>query len=91
MKKKEKRKEFPQPIFGYALGKVNYCLMLSGYLIVIVGFLLMLGPTSGEQYFEPDIFSVQRIGVAPVTILIGFLIILIGIIFGNKNIHKTNT
>ena len=48
MKNKKKRKDFPQPETGYALGRANYGLILLGYLIVIVGFVLMLGPASGE-------------------------------------------
>ncbi len=56
-----------------AFDKVNFILLAIGMAIVIIGFLLMTGPTSSETSFEPDIFSVRRIKVAPVVCLFGFL------------------
>lgn len=57
----------------FAFDKVNFILLAIGMAIVIVGFLLMTGPSSSETVFEPDIFSVRRIKVAPVVCLLGFL------------------
>ena len=57
----------------FAFDKVNFILLAIGMAIVIIGFLLMTGPTSSETSFEPDIFSVRRIKVAPVVCLFGFL------------------
>ena len=48
----------------FAFDKVNFILLAIGMAIVIIGFLLMTGPTSSETVFEPDIFSVRRIKVA---------------------------
>ena len=45
----------------FAFDKVNFILLAIGMAIVIIGFLLMTGPTSSETSFEPDIFSVRRI------------------------------
>ena len=56
----------------FAFDKVNFILLAIGMAIVIIGFLLMTGPTSSETVFEPDIFSVRRIKVAPVVCLFGF-------------------
>lgn len=56
----------------FAFDKVNFILLAIGMGIVIIGFLLMTGPTSSETVFEPDIFSVRRIKVAPVVCLFGF-------------------
>ena len=53
----------------FAFDKVNFILLAIGMAIVIIGFLLMTGPTSSETLFEPDIFSVRRIKVAPVVCL----------------------
>ena len=58
----------------FAFDKVNFILLAIGMAIVIIGFLLMTGPTSSETVFEPDIFSVRRIKVAPVVCLFGFYI-----------------
>ena len=56
-----------------AFDKVNFILLAVGMLIVVIGFVLMAGPGSNETHFEPSIFSVRRIKVAPVVCLIGFL------------------
>ena len=57
----------------FAFDKVNFILLAVGMAIVIIGFLLMTGPSSSETIFEPDIFSARRIKVAPVVCLLGFL------------------
>ncbi len=57
----------------FAFDKVNFILLAIGMAVVIIGFLLMTGPSSSETVFEPDIFSVRRIKVAPVVCLLGFL------------------
>ena len=48
--------------------------------VIIVGFLLMTGPSSTEGYFEPDIFSVRRIKVAPAVCFFGFIFMIYGIV-----------
>lgn len=57
----------------FAFDKMNFILLAIGMTVVIIGFLLMAGPSSSEAAFEPDIFSVRRIKVAPVVCLVGFL------------------
>ena len=57
----------------FAFDKVNFILLAIGMAIVIIGFLLMAGPSSSETAFEPDIFSVRRIKIAPAVCLLGFL------------------
>lgn len=57
----------------FAFDKMNFILLAIGMVVVIIGFLLMAGPSSSEAAFEPDIFSVRRIKVAPVVCLVGFL------------------
>jgi hypothetical protein len=48
--------------------------------IVVVGFLLMAGTGSSDTAFEPDIFSVRRIKVAPVVCLLGFVSMIYAVI-----------
>ena len=48
--------------------------------IVVLGFLLMVGPNSSETAFEPDIFSVRRIKVAPVVCLFGFVMMIYAVV-----------
>ena len=58
---------------NFAFDKMNYMLLAAGMVVVIIGFLLMTGPSSSATTYEPDIFSVRRIKVAPVVCLLGFV------------------
>lgn len=57
----------------FAFDRVNFILLAVGIAVVIVGFLLMSGPGSTEQEFNPDIFSARRVKVAPAVCLFGYL------------------
>lgn len=70
---------------NFAFGKTNFILLAIGMIIVIIGFILMSGSGSTETTFNPDIFSVRRIKVAPVMCLFGFLFIIYGILHKPKN------
>ena len=59
----------------FAFGKENYMWMLIGIACIFVGFLLMSGGGSKDPHvFNPDIFSFRRITLAPIVVLIGFLV-----------------
>jgi hypothetical protein len=65
---------------GVVFGKLNYILMISGLLALIIGFALMSGGGSENPAdFNPEIFSFRRITLAPLVVLAGFLAIGIGI------------
>ncbi len=68
-----------------AFGKKNYILLGIGMAIIILGFILMSGPGSTETHFEPDIFSVRRIKVAPVVCFFGFVFMIYGILCKPKS------
>ncbi len=58
---------------NFALGKENYKLLAIGFVIVIIGFFLMSGGGSADEYsFSEDIYSFRRITLAPILILAGF-------------------
>ena len=46
----------------------------------VFGFILMTGPSSTETVFEPDIFSVRRIKVAPVVCFLGFIFMIYAVL-----------
>ena len=69
----------------FAFDKTNFILLAVGMAIIILGFLLMTGPGSTEGYFEPDIFSVRRIKVAPAICLFGLVFMIYGILKKPKN------
>ena len=68
----------------FAFDKTNFIMLGVGMAIIIIGFLLMTGPGSTEGYFEPDIFSVRRIKVAPLVCLFGFVFMIYGILKKSK-------
>lgn len=59
----------------FALGKENYKLLVIGFLIIIVGFILMIGGKSDDPnvFNAEEIFSFRRITLAPIVVLFGFL------------------
>lgn len=69
---KESHSEFP-------LGKRNFFWMGVSAAMIIIGFLLMLGSGSTEE-FNPDIFSVRRIVVGPTLAFLGFVAMGVSII-----------
>lgn len=64
----------------FAFDKTNFILLAVGMCVVILGFILMTGPGSTETTFEPDIFSVRRIKVAPVVCFFGFIFMIYAIL-----------
>ena len=62
-----------------AFTKKNYILLAIGMVIIIAGLILMSGSGSTEETFNPDIFSVRRIKVAPAVCFAGFIFIIYGI------------
>lgn len=68
----------------FAFTKTNYILTAVGMAIIIIGLILMTGSNCTSEYFEPDIFSVRRIKVAPIVTLIGFITIIAAIVYRPK-------
>lgn len=64
----------------FAFDKVNFVWLAVGMAVVIIGFLLMTGPSSTPTHFEADIFSVRRIKVAPLVCLLGFVSIIYAVL-----------
>jgi fumarate reductase subunit D len=59
---------------NFALGRENYKLLAIGFVIIVVGFLLMLGGKSDDpNEFSDKIFSFRRITLAPLLVLAGFI------------------
>lgn len=57
----------------YALPKKNLMLLAIGFLVIIIGFCLMVGGGSKDGVtFNPEIFSTRRTVVGPMIVLFGF-------------------
>ncbi len=63
------------------LVRANFILMAVSALLIIIGFLLMLGSGSDGKEFNPDIFSTRRIVVGPTIAFIGFVAMGVSIIY----------
>ncbi len=68
--------------FTFLFGKKNYMFMALGVVVILIGFLLMMGPDANTRpdgnfdpnYWNEDIFSWRRIRLAPFVVLLGFAI-----------------
>jgi len=59
---------------NFALGRENYKLLAIGFVIIIIGFLLMLGGKSEDpNVFNEKIFQLQEETLAPIVVLAGFI------------------
>lgn len=58
----------------FMFNKENYLLMIAGVVVVVIGFLLMLGKNNTDPTVFPaeDIYSFRRITLAPLVVMIGF-------------------
>lgn len=64
--------------------KCNYILIAVSVLLIIFGFILMTGPGSTDEAFQPDIFSTRRIVIAPAVCFIGFVSMIFAIMYKPK-------
>jgi uncharacterized membrane protein HdeD (DUF308 family) len=65
--------------------KKNYYLLLAGILCIALGYVLMIGGGSDDpNVFNPAIFNFQRITLAPIFCLIGFVTIIVSIMWRPK-------
>jgi hypothetical protein len=65
--------------------KKNYYILLAGIVLIALGYILMIGGGSKDpNEFNPEIFSFQRITLAPMICLIGFVTIIVAIMWRPK-------
>ena len=65
---------------NFAFSKTNFVLIGISALVVVIGFLMMIGAGSTPTQFDPDIFSGLRTKVAPVVCFIGFVSMIYAIV-----------
>jgi uncharacterized membrane protein len=77
---------------NFVFGKENFIILSVSILLVIIGFWLMSGAkTTEETGFDPAIFNAQRIVIAPIVTMIGFILVVWAILKKPKdkaNIEK---
>lgn len=58
----------------YALTKENYKLLAIGFAVIVLGFILMAGGGSADEYgFSEEVYSFRRTTLAPLIALAGFV------------------
>ena len=71
----EKQKGSATGLSEFAFGKQNYKLLLIGLVLILVGFLLMIGGGSDDpNVFSDKIFNFRRLTLAPILILAGYVV-----------------
>ncbi len=68
----------------FAFDRTNFILLAVSMVVIIIGFILMSGSPSTEEFYNPDIFSVRRIKVAPVVCLVGFVMMIYAVLHSPK-------
>jgi uncharacterized membrane protein len=79
--------------FDFPVKKDNLRIILIGLAINVLGYLLMIGGGSDNpnEFNEAELFSTIRITVAPILIVAGFVVIILGIMRKPKPTAETKT
>jgi hypothetical protein len=85
MEVKKEQRSTDNPKFGFKAA--NYRLLIIGLAVNVIGFILMIGGASDDpnKFDANELFSAQRITVAPICIVAGYVIILFSIMKRPKN------
>ena len=72
---KSNHKDTKKPIEGtdFLFSKKKYFILICSILFLALGFVLMSGGGASGSEFNPDIFSTRRIIIAPLIIIIAFI------------------
>ena len=72
---------------GFSFGKENYKILIIGIVVLVIGYMLMIGGGSKDpNVFNGDeLFSFRRITLSPLVILAGFVVILFAIMKKSKD------
>lgn len=83
IKKDNKNQE--EQKFDFVFAKTNYILMIVGLVVLGLGYILLCGGGSDNpDTFNPAMFNNQRLVVAPILIVVGFVVEIIAIMFNTK-------
>lgn len=71
-----------------AFSKTNFIMIAVGMAVVVIGFLLMISTPTTEEHFSEDMFSTRCITVAPVMSFLGFIFMIVGVIYSPSERKK---
>lgn len=76
---------------SYGFTKANFIIIVTSLIAIILGYFLMSGGKSSDGVsFDPTVFSTLRIKVAPVVLTLGYVGILIGVLWRSKKGNTEN-
>ncbi|MBR1799205.1 MAG: DUF3098 domain-containing protein [Bacteroidales bacterium] len=85
MEKKEQQKPKNEQ-FTLVFGKINYLLMVVGLVILILGYIMLSGGGSDDpNVFNPAMFDARRLVLAPILIVVGFVVEILAIMYKKKD------
>ena len=74
---------------GFAIPKRNVLYIIAGFVVMLLGYLLMSGGGSDDpNVFNEEMFSFRRIVLAPVVIIIGMIVEIWAIMYVGKQKKK---
>jgi hypothetical protein len=78
---KEKQAAPSQPkqtaaVTPFIFDRTNYLIMISGVVVIVLGFILMSGGKTSDPNIFPkeELYSFRRITLAPIVVMLGFAI-----------------
>lgn len=75
MAAKDSQKQVVEEGGQFAFNKNNYILVIAGLALIGIGFLLMIGGGSDDpNEFSESLFDFQRLTLAPILILAGYIV-----------------
>ncbi len=82
----ECKKSYYLSAMGFAFGKKNYIILGLGLVLLLIGYLLMSGgaATSAEEFNAEELFSARRITLAPIVVLLGYVVVGVAIMYREK-------
>jgi len=70
----------------FVFKKKNYILLISGLVLILIGLFLMIGGQSEDPTkFSEEIFNFQRLTLAPILIVSGFVLEVFAIMLRSEN------
>ena len=70
----------------FVFKKKNYILLISGLILILLGIFLMIGGESEDPTkFSDEIFNFQRLTLAPILIVSGFILEIFAIMIKSEN------
>ncbi|MCM1336473.1 MAG: DUF3098 domain-containing protein [Candidatus Amulumruptor caecigallinarius] len=81
----------PETAAELPLVKRNFVWMGIAALMIVAGFLLMLGDSSTSESFNPDIFSTRRVAVGPTVAFAGYVVMAVAILLKPRRKEDEST